>query len=530
MAYQFKTERARQAFRNAPNEDLWKIIALDDKWAKEEEAEQAIQGAQGDINQTAKMKNTLEALGQLDFSKMQTAEAPLTREPTFNQPGPIKKMPNRIEEYAKFDVNTPSGQFGGRGQLMPSQEARIPDSYRDQIKRADSTQPAMPIPTAQPTGITGGPEALSSMANRSLADIFNKRGLTSQYSDQATAKNFMSSQRQAAADRIIAGAQTDLNGEKPNIGKIFTDLAPFADLPNVKTYIDEIGTFYKQSSARPSVFSMQEDTDETKLDALEQIDVLEKTGEYPSVNWDFERKKVERLKNGAYKFFDIYGRGQATTGEKGREEILNRPAVVETKRQEAAASGAAGESAKMTARDTTHKTLGHTNISPSTGEAYTQSQYAAGGYANRIKMAIDDIDRLSNLGFDATTVKAAVLSSKNLNAIKDKNLQQYAQAKRNFINAVMRRESGAAIAPSEFDSAEMQYFPQLNDSKETLEQKRRNRMASYASLSAESGGTEEIIRKKYEEGLSNQTQTTTGTGTKASALLEEVRARKAQAK
>jgi hypothetical protein len=53
--------------------------------------------------------------------------------------------------------------------------------------------------------------------------------------------------------------------------------------------------------------------------------------------------------------------------------------------------------------------------------------------------------------------------------------QQYSQAKRDFINAVLRKESGAAIAASEFANAEQQYFPQPGDSPQVIEQKRKNR-------------------------------------------------------
>lgn len=53
--------------------------------------------------------------------------------------------------------------------------------------------------------------------------------------------------------------------------------------------------------------------------------------------------------------------------------------------------------------------------------------------------------------------------------------QQVEQARRDFINAVLRKESGAVISPQEFANAERQYFPQPGDSKVVIEQKRRNR-------------------------------------------------------
>jgi hypothetical protein len=39
-------------------------------------------------------------------------------------------------------------------------------------------------------------------------------------------------------------------------------------------------------------------------------------------------------------------------------------------------------------------------------------------------------------------------------------MQSQKQAEQNFINAILRKESGAAISPSEYKNAEKQYFPQ----------------------------------------------------------------------
>ena len=55
------------------------------------------------------------------------------------------------------------------------------------------------------------------------------------------------------------------------------------------------------------------------------------------------------------------------------------------------------------------------------------------------------------------------------------NDQKIDQAQRNFINAILRRESGASIHDSEFNNARKQYFPQQGDSPELLKQKRANR-------------------------------------------------------
>ena len=67
--------------------------------------------------------------------------------------------------------------------------------------------------------------------------------------------------------------------------------------------------------------------------------------------------------------------------------------------------------------------------------------------------------------------------------------QQVEQAQRDFINAVLRRESGASIAPSEFASAAKQYFPQPGDEKhpEVLRQKAAARRTAIEGMKAEFG-------------------------------------------
>lgn len=72
-----------------------------------------------------------------------------------------------------------------------------------------------------------------------------------------------------------------------------------------------------------------------------------------------------------------------------------------------------------------------------------------------------------------------------LNVFSSANQQQLNQAKRDFINATLRRESGAVISEQEFDNAEKQYFPQIGDSKEVIAQKARNRQIATRGVLAE---------------------------------------------
>ncbi len=79
--------------------------------------------------------------------------------------------------------------------------------------------------------------------------------------------------------------------------------------------------------------------------------------------------------------------------------------------------------------------------------------------------------------------------------------QKVEQAQRNFINAVLRQESGAVISPQEFENAQKQYFPQPADSPQVREQKRANRQSAiegFRVMSGPAGGRIDSARRPYE--------------------------------
>lgn len=72
-----------------------------------------------------------------------------------------------------------------------------------------------------------------------------------------------------------------------------------------------------------------------------------------------------------------------------------------------------------------------------------------------------------------------------LNGTQSSQQQQVEQAQRDFVNAALRRESGAAIAESEFANAKKQYFPQIGDGPEVIAQKKANRELATRGILAE---------------------------------------------
>lgn len=84
--------------------------------------------------------------------------------------------------------------------------------------------------------------------------------------------------------------------------------------------------------------------------------------------------------------------------------------------------------------------------------------------------------------------------------------QRFSQAKRDFINAVLRQESGAVISPEEFANAEQQYFPQPGDSADVIAQKRQNRNNAILGFKVRSGpGAQSVDKMQAQKPLSEMT-------------------------
>lgn len=65
--------------------------------------------------------------------------------------------------------------------------------------------------------------------------------------------------------------------------------------------------------------------------------------------------------------------------------------------------------------------------------------------------------------------------------------QQVAQARINFITALLRKESGAAIGASEFATAEKNYFPKPGDDAATIAQKQQARQTAIKAMQIQAG-------------------------------------------
>jgi hypothetical protein len=116
----------------------------------------------------------------------------------------------------------------------------------------------------------------------------------------------------------------------------------------------------------------------------------------------------------------------------------------------------------------------------------TDDQSKAVGYGSRLSASSDIIDQNEAYGTNFLKANAAKVPLFG-NFMVGTGYQNLDQAERDFVNALLRRESGAAISESEFNNARLQYFPQPGDSKQVLAQKRAARRRGIENMRVSSG-------------------------------------------
>lgn len=123
--------------------------------------------------------------------------------------------------------------------------------------------------------------------------------------------------------------------------------------------------------------------------------------------------------------------------------------------------------------------------SPKTSGMNT-GQAQAASFADRMSRSIEQILSNQSAGTDYTQ---NILGSVPLigNSMVSDEYQVFNQARRDFINAQLRRESGAAIADSEIENATEQYMPRPGDGPDVLVQKEKGLMLALSAMVREAG-------------------------------------------
>jgi hypothetical protein len=203
---------------------------------------------------------------------------------------------------------------------------------------------------------------------------------------------------------------------------------------------------------------------------------------------EFRRQEAERAQKNADRSYGL----QAQNASRGDWDI-----------QSIKAPDGSETLVRVNRRDGTYAPLNNPNGAPGSPQAqsaavpnpyyngkYTAEQGRVAGFADRIADAEDVIasNQSEGLGiWNNAVANSSVLPDAAKNHMVSSGYQQLDQAQRNFINAVLRRESGAVISPEEFNNARKQYFPQPGDDENTLKLKEQNRKTVYESFARESG-------------------------------------------
>lgn len=183
---------------------------------------------------------------------------------------------------------------------------------------------------------------------------------------------------------------------------------------------------------------------------------------------------------------------QSTLSTKEQIDIENkhRDQQITMRGQDAtAATAAAGQAVTMRGQNMTDKRSRDANAiaqqnrtqrPPSEGERTAFSFYKRASDAEKVLTDLEP--KIAAMGM-AGQVGRAVLP----NMLQSDDNQVYQQAQRQFTQAKLRRESGAAISQSEYDQDAKTYFPAPGDSKPVLQRKAKARQAIMSELKVASG-------------------------------------------
>lgn len=133
----------------------------------------------------------------------------------------------------------------------------------------------------------------------------------------------------------------------------------------------------------------------------------------------------------------------------------------------------------------------------------TESQGNAAAFGIRAKESDMILKGLENKGVRTGGVIKGTLESvplvggalgRTFNWTAGDEQQATTQARKNFVTAILRKESGASISPTEFENEEKKYFPQVGDSDAVVKQKQKARETAIKALELQAGPGAKLIQ------------------------------------
>jgi len=146
---------------------------------------------------------------------------------------------------------------------------------------------------------------------------------------------------------------------------------------------------------------------------------------------------------------------------------------------------------------------------------YNQNQHQAAIFGQRVTDAMGVLDE--GKGYFVPIDSEGTIKMPDF--LKSEDRRKWEQAENNFITAVLRRESGASIAPDEYVSARKVYIPIATDSQDVLDQKKRAREVIREGMINEAGGAYTNLNIRLDSaGSTGSTSESTKSGTTSSGI------------
>lgn len=123
-----------------------------------------------------------------------------------------------------------------------------------------------------------------------------------------------------------------------------------------------------------------------------------------------------------------------------------------------------------------------------------QDQGKAAGFASAMDRSNNIFDDLEKSGYNRAGIGSS-LTNLLPSALAPEDLKRQNQAEKTFINATLRRDSGAAINKQEYEDAADRFFPRAGDPPSVLAQKKADRLAEQQALEAAAGPAAKKIQK-----------------------------------
>lgn len=217
--------------------------------------------------------------------------------------------------------------------------------------------------------------------------------------------------------------------------------------------------------------------------ALTAAQQLEQTWKQKGFDLDQQKFGYQQQNDQANRGVQIRGQDlSASTAMRGQDITARGQNMVDARSREANATGKAPSGYRWTADGTALEPIpggpGIKDKAPTEFQGKSATYGSRADAADRIisslegqysPAAINSKEAASNIPVIGGALGTAA------NTMLSPTSQRAEQAQRDFINAVLRQESGAAIGESEFTNARRQYFPQPGDSPEVMQQKAANR-------------------------------------------------------